>query len=59
MFGIIDRATYEIRVFLFMIIDRQKETLLPIIKKNIYICCEIIHDNKDIDDIFADNWNLL
>ena len=35
MFGIVDRATYEIRDF-FVNNDRQKETLLPIVKK-IYI----------------------
>lgn len=51
--GIVDRPTYEIRVF-FVNNNRQKEALLPIIKKNIYTCREKIYDNKDFDVICSE-----
>ena len=46
MFGIYDRGTKERRIF-FVDNNRTKETLLPLIKNNIYIYHPSIINNKD------------
>ena len=52
IFGIVDRNKYDIRLF-FVKDNRQKETLLPIIVKNVYTPNEEIIDNKDNDTILC------
>ena len=48
MFGIYDRGTKEVRIF-FVDNNRTKETLLPIIKENIYTYSNRIQNNVDIN----------
>ena len=52
IFGIVDRNKYDIRLF-FVKDNRQKETLLPIIVKNVYTPNEEIIDNIDNDNILC------
>ena len=49
MFGIYDRGTNDIRIF-FVDNNRTKETLLPIIKKNVYTYYNYIENNTDPND---------
>ena len=51
MFGIVDRATYEIKVFL--LITKTKRNSIAYSKKNIYSICKMIHDNKDINHVMV------
>ena len=46
MFGLVDRAKYDICIF-FVNDNRQKETLIPIIKDNVYTCYDNLNQNKD------------
>ena len=46
MFGIYDRGSHEIGIF-FVDNNRAKETLLPIIRKNIYTYYNSIINNED------------
>ena len=50
MFGLVDRGKYDIRIF-FVDDNRQKETLLPIVKKNVHTNSIRVNNNIDIDDI--------
>ena len=49
MFGIYDRGTSEVRIF-FVDNNRTKETLLPIIQKNVYTYYNSIENNADPND---------
>ena len=49
MFGLVDRSQYDIRIF-YIDDHRQKETLLPIIKNNVYSNTLRVNNNQDIDD---------
>lgn len=44
MFGLVDWGTYDIRIF-FVNDNRHKETLLPIMKKNVFTNPGILHNN--------------
>ena len=50
MFGIYDRGNNEVRIF-YVDNNRTKETILPIIKKNIYTNYDHIENNNDPDAI--------
>lgn len=50
MFGLVDMGKYDIRIF-YVNDNRQKETLLPIIKKYAYTNALIDNNYSDIDDI--------
>ena len=50
MFGLVDRAKYDIRVF-YVNDNRQKETLLPIVKNNVYTIPERVYNNEDGNNI--------
>ena len=50
MFGLVDRAKYDIRVF-YVNDNRQKETLLPIVKNNEYTIPERVYNNEDGNNI--------
>ena len=49
MFGIYDRGTKERRIF-FVDNNRTKETILPLIKNNIFTSYQSIDNNKDPND---------
>ena len=51
MFGLMDRAKYDIRIF-FVKDNRQKETLIPLIKDNLYTCYDHLQENKDNNENF-------
>ena len=51
MFRLVDRGQYDIRIF-YVDDNRQKETLLPIVKKNVYTNANRVNNNEDRDDIF-------
>ena len=46
MFVFVDRGNYDIRIF-YVNDNRTKETLLPIIKKNVYTYFNGIYNNQD------------
>ena len=46
MFGLVDRATYEIRIF-YVDNNRSRETLLPIVRNNVYTYFNSIENNED------------
>ena len=48
MFGLYDRGSKEIRIF-FVDNNRTKETLLPLIKDNVYTYYDHIRNNTDIN----------
>ena len=48
MFDLCDRGKYDIRIF-FVNDNRTRETILPIIKNNVYTPFPSIVDNKDLD----------
>ena len=50
MFGIYDRGNNEVRIF-YVDNNRTKDTILPIIKKNIYTNYDHIENNNDPDAI--------
>ena len=50
MFGLVDRAKYYICIF-FVNDNRQRETLIPIIKDNVYTCYDHLNENKDNNEI--------
>ena len=50
MFGLVDRGKYDIIIF-FVDDNRQKETLLPIVKKHVHTNSIRVNNNIDIDDI--------
>ena len=52
IFGIVERNKYDIRLF-FVKDNRQKETLLPIIVKNVFTPNAQIIDNTDNDIILC------
>ena len=52
MFGIYDRGTSEVRIF-FVDNNRTKETLLPIIHKNVYTYYNSIENNADPNDKYT------
>ncbi len=49
MFRMVDRNKYDIKIF-FVNDNSQKETLIPIIKNNIYTTNTILNDNEDEDE---------
>ena len=51
MFGMVDRNKYDIRIF-FVNNNRQKETLIPIIRNNIYTPNTILNNNEGEDEEF-------
>ena len=51
MFGIVERARYEIKVFL--LITKTKRNSIAYSKKNIYSIRTMIHDNKDINHVMV------
>lgn len=51
IFWIVDRNKYDIRIF-FVKDNRTKETILPIIVKNVYTPNGPIIDNIDNDNVF-------
>ena len=44
LFGLVDRATYEIRIF-YVDNNRSRETLLPIVRNNVYTYFNSIENN--------------
>mgnify|MGYP006916232423 CR=1 FL=1 len=48
IFDLVDRGKYDIRIF-FINDNRTRETILPLIKKNVYKPFALINDNKDLD----------
>lgn len=53
-FGIVDRESYDIGIF--YVKDRAKETLIPIIKNNIYTYEDHILNNEDENPDFPATW---
>ena len=51
MFGLVDRAKYDIGIF-FVNDNNQKETLIPIIKNNVYTYYNNLNQNKDNNEIY-------
>ena len=51
MFGLVDRGTYDIRIF-FVNNNRARDTLLPIVKKNVYTYYNSVINNHDPNDQF-------
>ena len=49
MFGLVDRQNYDIRIF-FVNNNRTRETLLPIVVKNVYTYLDSINSNEDADN---------
>ena len=50
MLGLVDRAKYDIRIF-YIDDNRQKKTLLPIVKKNVYTFPDRVCNNEDGNNI--------
>lgn len=51
MFGLVDRGNYDIRIF--FVNNRTRDTLLPIVKRNVYTYYNSVINNQD------DNYELL
>jgi hypothetical protein len=51
MFGLVDRGNYDIRIF-FVNNNRTRDTLLPIVKKNVYTYYNSVINNHDPNEHF-------
>ena len=50
MFGLVDHGEFAIGIF-YLDDNRQKETLMPIVKNNVYTNAIKVNNNVDEDDI--------